>query len=92
MLSRPCSRGAQTILVRASLTESTGRRCRAQGGGYALAAPIVEGYDAAVAKGQLELALTLLAGYLAGDGAVDLVGEPVLAGYALKLEHLLKVL
>ena len=56
-------------------------RSMPQGGGYTLAATIVEGYHTAVAQRQLNLALALLTGYFARHRAVHLVGQPVLAGY-----------
>ena len=55
-------------------------------------AGVVEGYHAAVAQGQLQLALTLLAGDLAGHRAVNLVGQPVLAGHSLERQHILDIL
>ena len=63
----------------------------AEGGGDTFLAAVVEGYDAAVAQRQLYLALALLARYLSRHGAVYLVGEPVLAGYGLQLQHTLQV-
>ena len=59
---------------------------------HTLGATVVESYYAAVAQGQLELTLTLLAGNLTSNGAVHLVGQPVLTCYRLELEHVLNVL
>ena len=61
------------------------------GGGYTLAATIVEGYHTTVAQWQLNLTLTLLTGYLTRYGTVNLVSQPVFAGYSLQLEHALQV-
>ena len=62
----------------------------AQSCGNAFAALIVEGHHAAVAQGQLQLSLALLACNLARHTSVDLVGEPVLAGHGLELEDTLE--
>ena len=64
----------------------------AKGGGYAFPAPVVECHYSAVAERQLYLSLTLLTGYLSCHGTVNLVGEPVLAGYCLELQHSLHAL
>ena len=88
-----CQRSPDDVgqcLGHAEHTASLGRgqsrlRGVSDGGGNALMAAVVECYDAAVAERQLYLALTLLAGNLAGHGAVYLVREPVLAGHGLKL-------
>ena len=58
-----------------------------QRGGDARCASIVECYHTAVAQGQLNLALALLACDFASYRAVDLVGEPVFASHSLELEH-----
>ena len=63
----------------------------ADGGGDAFPTAIVEGYHATVGQRQLYLALALLAGYLARYGTVYLVGQPVLAGHGLHLQHALQV-
>ena len=60
-----------------------------QSGGDALHPTVVECYHAAVTERQLNLALTLLACNLSSHGAVNLIGEPVLAGYGLQLEDAL---
>ena len=51
----------------------------------------VDGHSTAVAQGQLDLTLTLLASYTARDGAVDLVRQPVLTSDPLLLQHLIEV-
>ena len=63
----------------------------ADGGGNTLASAVVKGHHAAVAQRQLYLALTLLTGNLTRYGAVNLVGEPVFAGYSLQLEHTVQI-
>ena len=55
-------------------------------------ATVVEGHHTAVAERQLYFALTLLAGDFTCHRAVYLVGEPVLAGHGLQLEHALEIL
>ena len=55
-------------------------------GGNTLSAREVESNNAAVAERELNLALALLAGNLAGDLAIDLVGKPILAGNAFELK------
>ncbi len=60
----------------------------AYGGGDAGAACIVESHNAAVAERELYLALALLARHFAGNRAVNLVGEPILAGHGLEREHI----
>ena len=59
--------------------------------GDASASAIVECHHAAVGQRQLQLALCLLEGHLARDGAVHLVREPVLAGHGLQLQHAVNV-
>ena len=59
-----------------------------EGRGDTLAAAVVEGHDATVAQRELYPSLALLARYLARYGAVDLVGQPILAGDGLQLQHL----
>ena len=56
-----------------------------------LLATIVECDDAAVAQGQLNLTLTLLAGNLTCYRAVDLIGEPVFTSDGLQLKHAVEV-
>ena len=51
----------------------------------------VHSHSTAVAQGQLDLTLTLLASYTARDGAVDLVRQPVLTSDPLLLQHLIEV-
>ena len=51
----------------------------------------VDGHSTAVAQGELDLTLTLLASYTARDGAVDLVRQPVLTSDTLLLQHLIEV-
>ena len=63
----------------------------AYGGGNAFLSAVVEGHHAAVAQRQLNLALALLACYLARHAAVHLVRQPVLAGHGLQLQHALQV-
>ena len=46
----------------------------------AVAACIIEGYNTAVAEGELDFTLALLTGDAPCHGAVNLVGQPVLAG------------
>ena len=53
---------------------------------------IVESYHTTVGKGKLDLTLTLLTGNLSRHRTVNLVGEPVLAGHSLQLQHPLKIL
>ena len=48
-------------------------------------------HSTAVAQGQLDLTLTLLASYTARDGAVNLVRQPVLTSDPLLLQHLIEV-
>ena len=48
-------------------------------------------HSTAVAQGELDLTLTLLASYTARDGAVDLVRQPVLTSDTLLLQHLIEV-
>ena len=55
-------------------------------GGNTLSAREVESNNTTVAEWELNLALALLAGNLSGNGAIDLVGEPILAGNALELK------
>ena len=62
-----------------------------KGGGDTGAASVVEGHHAAVGQWQLHLAYALLAGHLTRHGAVYLVGQPVLAGHSLELQHILHV-
>ena len=64
----------------------------AQGGGDTLASAVVESYHATVGEGQLNLALTLLTGYLTGNRAVYLVGKPVFASHGFELKHALQIL
>ena len=52
----------------------------------------VDSHSTAVAQGQLDLTLTLLASYTARDGAVDLVRQPVLTSDPLLLQHLIEVM
>ena len=60
--------------------------------GDTLLATIVESYHTAVAQWQLYAALTLLAGNLTCYRAVNLIGQPVLTSYCLKLEHTANIL
>ncbi len=46
----------------------------------AVAACIIEGYNTTVAEGELDFTLALLTGDAPCHGAVNLVGQPVLAG------------
>ena len=78
--------------------DGTGRRINqgdlrrvTDGGRDTCLATVVEGNSAQVAQRQLQLALALLAGDLTRDGAVYLVGQPILAGDGLQLEHVLQV-
>ena len=64
----------------------------AQGSGNTFHSAIVEGNHTAVAQRQLDLTLTLLAGNLTRHRTVHLVGEPVLTGNGLQLEHVLDIL
>ena len=50
-------------------------------------AAIVEGNHAAVRERELQFTLTLLTGYLACNGTVDFVRQPVFAGHSLKAKH-----
>ncbi len=65
----------------------TGLRRVPDGRSDALAAAVVKRHDTAVGERQLQLALCLLVRHLARHGAVDLIGEPVLAGHGLQLQH-----
>ena len=58
-----------------------------QGGGNAFSSAVIKGYHAAVAQGELYLALALLARNLSAYGAVNLVGQPVFASDGFQLEH-----
>ena len=64
----------------------------AEGRGDTLLATIIEGHDATVAQRQLQATLALLAGHLARHATVHLVGEPVLAGHGLQLQHATEIL
>ena len=63
----------------------------AQCSGDALLATVVESHHTTVRQWQLYLALCLLAGHLARHRAVDLVGQPVLAGHSLELQDAVEV-
>ena len=51
--------------------------------GNTLSTTIVEGYNATVGQRKLDFTLTLLTGNLTSYGTVNLVGQPVFAGYRL---------
>ena len=53
---------------------------------------VVEGYHATIRQRQLDFALTLLTRNLTRHRAVNLIGEPVLAGHSLQLKNALKIL
>ena len=59
---------------------------------HTLSATVVESYYTAVAQGQLKFTLTLLASNLTCNGAVYLVGEPILTCNRLYLEYILYIL
>ena len=63
----------------------------AESGSYTLLASIVESNNATVAERQLNLALALLTGDLSCYGAINLIREPVFAGYRLQLENSLQI-
>ena len=63
-----------------------GLRGMSQCGGDAFPSLVVESHHAAVGERQLQLSLALLACDFARHGAVDLVGEPVLARDGFKLQ------
>ncbi len=65
----------------------SGLRSVSQSRGYTFLSAVVESHHAAVGKRKLQLSLALLASHLSGYAAVHLVGEPVLAGHGLQLEH-----
>ena len=65
--------------------------CMTQCGGNTLLATVVESHGTAVAQGQLQFALTLLACHAAADATVHLVGQPVLACYGLQGQEILQV-
>ena len=67
-------------------------RGMSQSGGDTLASTVVECHHTAVAQGQLQGTLALLACYLARHRAIDLVGKPVLAGYSLDAQYILYTL
>ena len=69
----------------------TGLWCMAQCSGDALLATVVESHHTTVRQWQLYLTLRLLAGYLARHRAVNLVGQPVLAGHSFELQHAVEV-
>ena len=69
----------------------SGLRCMAQRGGDTGAAAVVQGHDATVGQRQLQRALCLLVCHLSGDGAVHLIGQPVLAGHGFQAEHALHI-
>ena len=52
----------------------------------------VDSHSTAVAQGELDLTLTLLASHTPRDGAVDLVRQPVLTSDTLLLQHLIEVM
>ena len=62
-----------------------------EGCGDTLLATIVQGDDTTVAQRQLNLTLALLTGNLTRYGAIHLVGQPVLTGHSLQLEHAIEV-
>ena len=59
----------------------------ADGRGHASLPAIVQSHHAAVAQGQLDFALALLAGHLARHGTVHLVGQPVFASHGFEPQH-----
>ena len=61
------------------------------GGSHTGLTAIVERHGAKVAERQLQLTQTLLTGDLARYTAVDLVRQPVFAGYGFELEHIFEV-
>ena len=63
-----------------------------EGGGDTRLAAIVEGHHATVGQRQLDDALRLLARNLTRHRAVDLVGQPILAGHGLELQHAADIL
>ena len=63
----------------------------AEGCGDACMPTIVECHHTTVGERKLYLALGLLAGYLTRHGAVYLVRQPVLAGYRLELQYIIKI-
>ena len=56
------------------------------GGSDPRLAPEVYGHDPAVTQGELYRPLTLLACHTTRDGAIDLVGQPILTSYSLELQ------
>ena len=65
--------------------------CVTDRGSDTCAAAEVDCHSTAVAQGQLDLTLALLASYTTRDGAVDLVRQPVLTSDSLLLQHLIEV-
>ena len=55
------------------------------GGGNTGLASEVHGHDTTVTQGELYRPLTLLACHTTRDGAIDLVGQPILTGDTLEL-------
>ena len=60
-------------------------------GSNTLMTTIIQGYNTTVREWQLNLTLTLLAGNFTCDRAVNLIGQPVLAGHSFQLKHALEV-
>ncbi len=54
-------------------------------------ATVVKCHDSAVAQRQLNLSLTLLTCYFARHRTVNLVGQPVFAGYGFKRENIAQI-
>ncbi len=59
---------------------------------YAGLATVVESDNATIGQWKLHLTLCLLTCNLASDRTIHLVGEPILARYGLKLQHVVKIL
>ncbi len=60
--------------------------------GYTRAAAVIESNRSEIAERELETTQTLLARNTAGDAAVDLVGEPVLAGNGIDAENTVDII